>query len=445
MNMSEGDGRSPPTSRTRRFVKLASMTAQVAGGYAGNRVASVFRGKASRAEALQKRHAVSGERIVRTLGELKGAAMKIGQMASWVNDLLPDEVASALTSLQKDAPPIPFSVIEQQIKSELGDAPEVLFRSFDETPFAAASLGQVHRAVTDDGREVVVKVQYPGVDGSVDADLAQLKMALRMAGLVRIHKKQLEKAFAEIRDRLHEELDYCLEADRVRRFRELYGHMDGVVLPEVIGERSSKRILTMTCLLGDDLPTVIETYDQEARDAVGARLVELMGIQLFVGRFWHADPNPANFAFRRDGTVIVYDFGCMKEYRPELTRAFRDLLQASFGKDYAAVDKAFITLGLRKPDGPVPGDDFYQGLREVLFQPLIEQPNFDFGASTIHLRVNDYKSELLKRWRSFQPPADLIFLDRTLAGVYGMLIKLKARVPFLGILESYMAQVEEQS
>lgn len=443
--MSSDDRRNPPTSRAKRFFKLAGMTASVAGGYAGNTVAGLFRGKEARVEARKDRHAAAGMRIVQTLGELKGAAMKIGQMASWVNDLLPDEVASALTSLQKDAPPVAFSVIEQQIRDELGDGPEVLFRSFDEEPFASASLGQVHRAVTDDGREVVVKIQYPGVDASVDADLAQLKLALKMAGLVRIHKKQLEAAFEEIRGRLHEELDYCLEADSVRKFRELYGHMEGVVIPDVVGERSSKRILTLTCELGEDLFEVIDTYDQATKDIIGNRLVELMGIQLFVGRFWHADPNPANFAFRRDGTVIVYDFGCMKAFRPELTLAFRDVFTGSFAPDYPLLDRAFLTLGLRRPDGPVPDDGFYQGLIDVFFEPLLEQPDFDFGASTIHLRINDYKSELLKRWRSFQPPPDLIFLDRTIAGIYGMLIKLGSTVPFLGILERYMKMIDEQA
>lgn len=442
--MSKDDRRNPPKSRTQRFLKLAGMTASVAGGYAGNTVAGLFRGKEARTEARKERHAAAGMRIVQTLGELKGAAMKVGQMASWVNDLLPDEVASALTVLQKDAPPVDFSVIEGQIRRELGDGPEVLFRSFDPEPFASASLGQVHRAVTDDGREVVVKIQYPGVDDSVDADLAHFKLALKMAGLVRIQKDALERVFEEIRGRLHEELDYCLEADSVRRFRELYGHMEGVVIPQVVGERSSKRILTLTCELGDDLPSVMETYDQATKDAIGNRLVELLGLQLFVGRFWHADPNPANFAFRPDGTVIVYDFGCMKAYRKELTLAFRDVLASSLAGDWDTLDRSLITLGLRRPGTPRPDDGFYSGMAEAFFRPLIDQPDFDFSTSTVHLRINDYKSELIKRWRSLQPPSELVFLDRTIAGIYGMLLKLGCTVPFLGIMQRYMALAEEQ-
>ncbi|MFO0636951.1 MAG: AarF/UbiB family protein [Nannocystaceae bacterium] len=158
-----------PATKGRRLLRLASMTAQVAGGYAKSRIKAVFQSPEAAARDRAETARSSGELIAKTLGELKGAVMKVGQMASIAKDILPRELAEALATLQREAPPMPYEVIEEQIERELGSSPATLFRRFDKTPFAAASIGQVHRATTDDGREVVVKVQYPGVDEAVDS------------------------------------------------------------------------------------------------------------------------------------------------------------------------------------------------------------------------------------------------------------------------------------
>ncbi|MEO1268440.1 MAG: AarF/UbiB family protein, partial [Myxococcota bacterium] len=178
-----------PVSKSKRFFKLAGMTASVAGNYAKSKLKSVFKNAEESARQQAESYQESGERIAKTLGELKGAAMKIGQMASVASDVLPKELSSALKSLQNEAPPMSFDVIASQIEQEFGARPEILFNHFDPEPFAAASIGQVHRAQVDDGREVVVKVQYPGVDSSVDSDLAHLKLALRASGLVKMNRK----------------------------------------------------------------------------------------------------------------------------------------------------------------------------------------------------------------------------------------------------------------
>ena len=196
------------------------MTATVAAGYAGSRVKGMFQTSEQARAARDESFKATGERIAKTLGELKGAAMKVGQMASIGSDVLPKELSNALTKLQKDAPAMSYDVIASQVEAEFGQPPERLFDHFERVPFAAASIGQVHRARTDDGREVVVKVQYPGVDECVDSDLAHLRVALRASGLVsRHHRKGLDGVFHEVRQRLHEELDYCQEADNVRHFR----------------------------------------------------------------------------------------------------------------------------------------------------------------------------------------------------------------------------------
>src|SRR5688572_8825696 len=158
-----------PVSGGRRILRLAGLTTRVAGNYAASRVKSWFQSQDDAERSSERSHRRSGELIAATLGELKGAVMKVGQMASTARDLLPKEVADALSALQREAPPMPFEVIGEQIEREFGAPTETLFARFDRVPFASASIGQVHRAVTDDGREVVVKVQYPGVDDAVDS------------------------------------------------------------------------------------------------------------------------------------------------------------------------------------------------------------------------------------------------------------------------------------
>ena len=314
----------PPT-KGRRFFKLASMTAGVARDYAKTRVAQAVGMSDEASEAAQRRE--TGERIADTLGELKGAAMKVGQMVSAAKELVPPEVAEAMTKLQREAPPVEYEVIAEQIESELGAPPEVLFQDFGREPFAAASVGQVHRARTDDGREVVVKVQYPGVDGAVDSDLDQARLALRMGGVLRMPKDMVDAMFEEMRARLHEELDYCNEADNVRLFRAFHALHDHIVVPDVVGERSSKRVLTLTYEPGLSLQTLEKgDYSQELRDTLAQNLTQMLIDQIFGLNWIHGDPNPANFAFREDGRVVIYDFGCVKQLQPQMVAAVSELL-----------------------------------------------------------------------------------------------------------------------
>src|SRR5690606_17323651 len=179
--------------------------------------------------------------------------MKVGQIASQSHDFLPAEFSRALQKLQKEAPPMPFQVIRERIGRELGGEPQQVFQWCDETPYAAASIGQVHRARLHSGREVIVKVQYPGVDKSCDSDLKQLRLALKMGGLLKIPKEVVDQLFEEIRLRLHEELDYENEARNIARFREFHRHDEGVLIPAVIKQFSSRRILTLELVEGDHI------------------------------------------------------------------------------------------------------------------------------------------------------------------------------------------------
>jgi predicted unusual protein kinase regulating ubiquinone biosynthesis (AarF/ABC1/UbiB family) len=428
-----------PVTKGRRLWRLANMTAQVAGGYAKSRIKSVFQSSEAAERDQHQQHQRSGELIARTLGELKGAVMKVGQMASVARDVLPRELAEALSSLQREAPPMPFDVIAEQVESELGAPPEALYRRFDRAPFAAASIGQVHRATTDDGREVVVKVQYPGVDDAMDSDLSHLRFAFLASGLVRVKRKALDALFAELRTRLREELDYCNEADNVRFFGEIYRDRSDVIVPQVVGERSSQRVLTLSYEPGDHLCDT-EGYPQELRNRLGAAIFALLADQLFNVKVLHADPNPANFAFRRDGTLVLYDFGCIKRLDPQVVDAYVDTIRSGLDEDYAGVEDGLIRLGARNLDGPPVPADYYKMWRDIFARPFVGSEPFDYGTATLHRDALRHVPGFLARHAaSFQPPAELVFVDRVVVGHYGNLRRLGVRGRFRELLEPYLA------
>ncbi|MCB9642236.1 MAG: AarF/ABC1/UbiB kinase family protein [Myxococcales bacterium] len=432
-------GKAAPVGKTSRFFKLAGMTASVAGSYAKTRIKSIFQNKEDADRDRAAAHKASGERIAETLGQLKGAVMKVGQMASIASDLLPRELTEALGTLQKEAPPMDFEVIANQIEKELGAPPQELFEFFDDEPFAAASIGQVHRATLDDGQEVVVKIQYPGVDEACDSDLAHLKVALRASGLVNVRKKDLDAIFAEIRDRLHEELDYRKEAQNAQFFGDYYKDYPNILVPSVIPERSTQRVLTLSFTPGDPIQAVrAPRYPQEVRDQIGVQFFHLVCSQIFQLQAVHADPNPGNFAFRPDGTIVMYDFGCVKYLKPEIIDAYRKTIICGLHEDYEGVEEGLQALGVRDLDGPAVEYEYYKEWRDLFLTPFIQEEPFDYGRSTLHNEVIARVPGVMKRIKSFKPPAELTFLDRAIVGHYGNLRKIRARGRFLEILKQYI-------
>jgi len=428
-----------PVTKGRRFFKLAGMTAQVAGSYAKTRIKSLFQSEEAAEADRREAHELNGGRIARTLGELKGAVMKVGQMASIAGDILPKEIAEALRGLQREAPPVPFEVIAGQIERELGSPPETLFRSFDRVPFAAASIGQVHRATTDDGREVVVKVQYPGVDTAVSSDLSHLKLVLKASGLIKVRKQALDEVFREVKARLDEELDYCNEADNLRKFREYHRRHPFVAIPDVVGERSAQRVLTLTYEPGDHISELgARGYSQATRDLIGMNLFRMMADQLFDLRIIHADPNPGNLAFRPDGTIVLYDFGCVKQIPGHIIDAYSATIRCGLDEDYVGVERGLDALGVLNPEGPRVELEYYKGWRDVFALPFLTNDTFDFAASTLHDDVIKMVPGALKRIESFQPPRELVFIDRAVAGHYGNLRTIGARGRVLALLRPYL-------
>lgn len=427
----------PVTSRRGRFFKLAGMTASVAGQYAGSR-ARQFLGRESD-EERSRQYARMADEIVDTLGELKGAVMKVGQVASQTQDFLPREFSEALQRLQKEAPPMPFDVIRQQIEAELGAPVAELFDDLQAEPYAAASIGQVHKARLRDGTEVIVKVQYPGVDESCDSDLKQLRMALRLGGLLRMPKESADRLFEEIRIRLREELDYENEAANIRRFRAYHKRHPWVLIPRVIDSHSTRHILTMELAEGDHVSQVGPgRYDQETINLLGERLFITMADELFDFQCIHGDPHAGNFAFRPDGTLILYDFGCVKSLKPAVVAHYRQALIAALEEDYEALDQHLVNLGARVAEKPAISPDYYAMWRNLLIEPFAGDEPYDFGRSDLHRQIAAHTHTVFRYLDRLQPAVDSMFIDRMVAGHYWILRQLGVQAAFRKHLDSYL-------
>lgn len=436
--MAKKDKSKRPASGPKRYLKMAGMTASLASRYAGHKIANSFRNEEEQAEARNKLNADAGKHLAQTLGELKGAVMKLGQVASQMSDLLPDEISEPLKLLQKEAPPMPFEVIEEQIEHAFGKSVGELFASMDALPYAAASIGQVHRAVLHDGREVVVKVQYPGVAKSCDSDLKQLKMAMRMASMVKVSKDVLDGLFNEIRERLLEELDYEQEAENMALFRDFFADSPEYVIPETVPELCTREVLTMILEEGDALAVVGETYSVAQRQQFTLNLFHFMTRSVFQLKAVHADPNPGNFAFRPDGSMVIYDFGCIKHLPSNIVDAYYRVVSAGLEEDWANVDAALHDLGARIPNSRPVADALYAGWQPIVLKPFLKQEPFDFGTSTIHKAVMGKSPEMLQHMDQFKPPVETLYLDRMVSGHYWTLVALGAEAELGPLLRQYL-------
>jgi predicted unusual protein kinase regulating ubiquinone biosynthesis (AarF/ABC1/UbiB family) len=411
-----------------RFLKLGRMTASVAGHYLGGRITESLSGTDRKKQHARVADEWAGKRIAKTLGELKGPLMKIGQMASISSGLLPKELSDALAVLRKDAPFAPFERIAEQIEKELGAPTNRLFASFDEKPCAAASIGQVHRAVLDDGRLVAVKVQYSDIEDSVDADIAQLRLALKAAGMMRKSRHLFDKFFEDISVQLREELDYCNEADNIRLIRDFHkSRCSFLHIPDVVEERSTKKVLTMTFEGGDALE-IASNYPSDIRDLIGRRLVSNIYSQILEQGALHADPNPANFAFRPNGDIVLYDFGSVKKFEESEQVGVRTLLSGILNRDAMEVATGFVQVGMIDDLASLPDLAVFDGAIRLLAPVMEKGAAFDFSRSRIHREVIDLWPKIRKHGGSFHLTAAMMMIQRVNVGTYGNLRRLGARV-----------------
>ncbi|WP_180161328.1 AarF/ABC1/UbiB kinase family protein [Acinetobacter sp. YH12040] len=411
----------------RRFMKLASMTASIATKTVSNSIRNITADEEQKNASRSKLFQDIGLQIADTLGEMKGAVMKVGQIASQYKDIFPPEVAKAISKLQRQAPAMPFAEIKAQVEQELGKPLAQIFKSFEEQPFAAASIGQVHKAVLPNGQQVVVKVQYPGVEEACESDLKQVRLALRLMGVLKIDRKLQDKLFREIQDSLDNELNYEIEAQNLDVARAFHSALDDkIIIPQVYKDYSSRHILTLSLELGDSIETA-STWSQETRNALGRRLFRAIGREIFFLKRFHCDPHPGNFAFREDGSVIVYDYGGVKTLSPEIVSHFKQLINAARKHDIPLMEQQLDALHSLNELGKFPVDLYEQWL-EVLMRPLTTQ--YDFAENSAHHDGVELIKPSLKYWDVFKPSPDTLMVNRTVSGHYWNLIHLKVNDNF---------------
>lgn len=435
MTDTPNDSSSPATQR---FLKLAGMTARISGHAARDRWQRLWQGDHDRSAQDAALYTRIGAEIAATLGDMKGAVMKVGQIVSQYRDLLPPELVNALTRLQNDAPAQPFSALLPRLHEVFGPDLSRHFSHIDPEPLASASLAQVHRARTTAGREVVLKVQYPGVDAAVAADLKQLRMALKLARVLPVKNEILDALFREIAQSLEAELDYRIEAEAINRFRHYHADTPDIVIPEVLPELSRRRVLTLSFEPGDGLGQLDERYDPALRNRIAATLFKALGRQLYQFGEIHCDPHPGNFAARLDGSLVIYDFGCIKKVSAEVSRHYGEITRAALNGDTAGVEAGLIALGARQIEHtPSLPSSFYAPWL-ALAQDSFSDDIIDFARFPLAERVITLSRAALPQWRAFQPVPETVMVNRALGGHYWNLRQLGAQLALRPLLHTVL-------
>jgi len=426
----------PTTSPLARMLRLGGLVGRVGASVAVEQLISLARSGPSRKLHQAANLVRNAERIVRELGRLKGGAMKLGQMLSLQDAMLPPEVTGVLRALQRQAPPIPYEAVKRQLDAELPGWRK-RFKHLGAQAVAAASIGQVHRGVLRDGRQVAVKIQYPGIDGIIEADLVNLRRLLK--SLFKLFSDaDFAPVWGEVRDRLREELDYVNEAENLRRMAELWAGSGQVVIPAVIEEASSRRVLTMEYIAGYTPDEACdEAQPQTLRDGWGAVLFDFLLGGLFQHRLIHADPNLSNFSFLADGRVVAYDFGCVKSVPPRIAKGYRELCRAALDGRWARLPALLAEMGVCTASGKPLSAALIAPPLDLIRRMLDKDEPYRFGYDDQLLRrIIDSNLSQFGEMKGIRFPHHIVFINRTAVGHFGNLARLCARAPWRQMLEA---------
>lgn len=424
-----GSNQSVPKGRVRRTVPLAGFTARAAGG----RMVAALREKTGDEGAVQRFHERTAERYAELLGHSKGVLMKAGQMVSLIDvgvvgggELSPYQ--QALTRLQADAPPMDPALAREIVEADLGQPLCRLFAEFTDEPMAAASIGQVHRAVLPDGRHVAVKVQYPGVAAAIRNDLANSELLVTFSRFIGATLTDLRQAAQEISTRISEEVDYRHEAANITAFGDLYRGHPFIRVPEVVPEASGDRVLTMTFMEGVDWAAAREA-DQDLKNTWAEVITRLTTGSYRHANLFHADPHPGNYRFGADGSVGFVDFGCVKRLSEAKRRTMVAMARAAVDGRRDDLRAAMVESGFLTEDSTLTADEAYLWWAAMLHELIIAQPaTYTAGASEravrsmLDIRPADHPV------RRMQVPPDFVFFSRLNLSMNAVLAALNATV-----------------
>ncbi|GGB24862.1 ABC1 kinase family protein [Puia dinghuensis] len=419
-----------PTGKVERASRFVATGLKVGTNYLKHYTKKLIDPSTSKEEL----HANNAEDIYDTLSNLKGSALKVAQMLSMDKGMLPKAYTDRFAMSQYSAPPLSGPLVVNTFLKTLGKPPAQLYDTFEMQASNAASIGQVHKAVKW-GKELAVKIQYPGVANSVRSDLRIVKpFAIRIVGM---NEVDLDKYFDEIEGKLLEETDYKLELRRSMEVSAQCAHIPNLVFPVYYPELSSDRIITMDWLKGFHLKEFLQRNpSQQVRDSIGQALWDFYQFQVHVLRKVHADPHPGNFLMRDDGTVGVFDFGCIKEIPEDFYVNYFLLTNKEVLKDETRRREIYTNLEMIHPTDAEKEIVFFSGL----FQKMIDMltlpftvETFDFGDESYFSAIYDYMDYIsnLKEVRESKVARGSrhsLYVNRTYFGLYSILSDLKARV-----------------
>ncbi len=412
-----------PTSLFGRGTKLLGLASKLAIEEASSRLKTWEDEKDKLLSKVQM-----AQDMVKTLSQLKGASMKVGQLLSLdLGDYLPPEIVKVLEQLHHQSTFLDFNKIEKVLKAELGDKYSH-FKDISRTPIAAASIGQVHKAVLHD-KDVVLKVQYPGVAESIPSDMKLLEIIMKQANFFQGKREtDLTSFFEEVKAVLMKEADYNNELMMHLLYKEKFKDSP-YVIPKAYEEYSTGKVLTQEYIEGVSFTQWLETNPElEVREKLSDLMMKLYLEEVFVHGMVQTDPNPGNFLITKDDRIALLDFGAVKVYSKEFITGYRDILIYAYNKDSEKIIEQSIKLGFMDPREGQDVKDIYLEMMEFLVESFRQDDHFDFTDKTFFAKSRDLSWEMTKRCKYSPPPKDLLFLHRKLAGVFIFIKKMDVKI-----------------
>ncbi|QBF33027.1 AarF/ABC1/UbiB kinase family protein [Thalassococcus sp. S3] len=427
-----------PAGRVARLARLGSMATGVAGAMLADGAMHLGRGQrpALRDLLLTPSNAA---RIADQLAQMRGAAMKVGQLMSLdAGDMMPPELSDILARLRADARPMPAQQLKSVLTQNWGAGWHTKFRRFDTRPLAAASIGQVHRAVTRDGRDLAIKVQYPGVARSIDSDVDNVGALIRLSGLAP-RGLDLGPFLQAAKAQLHEETDYLREGRELATFGNLLSGEDGFEVPEFFEDLSTGTLLAMRYVEGGAIEDLAGA-SQTLRNDVAARMIRLSARELFEFGRMQTDPNFANYQYNADlDRIVLLDFGATRSFGPEIVETYRALLRAGLEEDRDRLRKAALDLGAFDVATAPHHQNAIIDMIMMGFDAVGPDGVFNFANRELQEALQSAGMELAQdKSLTHVPPPETLFLQRKLGGMYLLCARLGASVNIRAILRPYL-------
>jgi predicted unusual protein kinase regulating ubiquinone biosynthesis (AarF/ABC1/UbiB family) len=419
--------------RVRRYAKVSTAMAGVGVRAAGQRYLGIDVDRQKQAERLRS-----------ALGGLKGPLMKVAQMLSTIPDAVPKEYAMELSQLQADAPPMGWSFVRRRMAAELGPDWQTHFETFEQTATAAASLGQVHKATSLDGRLLACKLQYPDMASTIEADLSQLKLVL---GIFERYDRAVstKKVQQEIADRLREELDYVREAKHIKLYRYMLAKTDGVHIPDTVPELSTKRLLTMDWLDGERMAAVADKKSLKDRNQIAMNMFRVWYTPFYNYGVIHGDPHLGNYSVRKDGSINLLDYGCVRIFKPELVQGVINLYMALHDNKPELAIEAYKAWGFDKPSKQLV--EILNIWASFIYAPILEDKTRLIEETNTGLYGRETANKVhqeLRKLGGVEVPREFVFMDRAAVGLGSVFLRLRAEINWYRMFHELISQFNQQ-